>query len=291
MTIGSASSAYPESARKRADATFSPRGSADASAVTRTVIRRGDTQIEVLAQGAGPLMVLLPSLGRGAEDFDAIAARLAAAGFRVLRPQPRGIGRSRGRMTNIDLHDYANDIAAVIEHAAAGPAFVIGHAFGNRVARLLATVRPDLVRAVSLVAANVGQLPSPPKVREAIKTSADPSRRERDRLAALQYAFFAPGNDARPWLTGWHLEVLAAQRVAGDRTSRDEDYAAGRAPVLYLQPDHDQLARAESTEEYKRALGERVTVVLIPRASHAAIAEQPAFIADELIKYAKALRS
>src|SRR5712691_7475874 len=206
MTIDSASCPRQEPARKRADANLSLRGRTDASAVVRMVIRRGDVQIEILAQGAGPLMVLLPSLGRGAEDFDAIATRLATAGFRVLRPQPRGIGRSRGRMTNIDVHDYSNDVAAVIEHAAAGPAFVIGHAFGNRVARLLATIRPDLVRAVSLVAANVGRDPSPPDVRAAIRKSADPSLPDAERLAALQFAFFAPGNDASSWLKGWRSE-------------------------------------------------------------------------------------
>jgi len=257
--------------------------------VARTIIHCDDTQIEILSQGDGPLIVLLPSLGRGAEDFDAIAARIAAVGFRVLRPQPRGIGRSKGPMSGIDLHDYANDVAAVIEHAASGPAFVVGHAFGNRVARLLATIRPDLVRAVSLVAANVGKDPSPPAVRAAIRTSADPSAPQAERLKALQFAFFAPGNDARVWLGGWHPEVLAAQRTAGDRTSREEDYAAGRAPVLYLQPDHDPLAHVDNAEAYKRALGDRVTVVVIPHASHAAIAEQPAFIADELIKYARSL--
>jgi pimeloyl-ACP methyl ester carboxylesterase len=255
--------------------------------VTHTLIRRGDVQIEILSQGSGPLIVLLPSLGRGAEDFDAIAARVAAAGFRVLRPQPRGIGQSKGPMTGIDLHDYANDIAAVIEHAANGPAFVVGHAFGNRVARLLATVRPDLVHAVSLVAANVGKDPSPPDVRAAIRTSADPTAPEAERLKALQFAFFAPGNDARGWLTGWHPDVLAAERIAGDRTSREEDYAAGRAPVLYLQPDHDPLAHVDNAEAYRRALGSRVTVVVIPHASHAAIAEQPEFIADELVRFAR----
>lgn len=257
--------------------------------LTRTIIRRGETHIEILSQGAGPLIVLLPSLGRGAEDFDPMADRLAAAGFRVLRPQPRGIGRSSGPMTGIDLHDYAGDVAAAIEHAAGGPAFVVGHAFGNRVARLLATVRPDLVRAVSLVAANVGRDPSPPKVRAAIRKSADPSLPDTERLAALQFAFFAPGNDATAWLRGWHPDVLAAERIAGDKTPREEDYAAGRAPVLYLQPDHDPLAHVENAQEYRRALGDRVTVVVIPQASHAAIAEQPAFIAEELINYARGL--
>ena len=90
----------------------------------------------------------------------------------MLRPQPRGIGQSRGPLTGIDLHDYAGDVAAVIAHEAKGPAFVVGHAFGNRVARMLATDRPDLVRAVALVAANIGKAPSPPQVRAAIRASA-----------------------------------------------------------------------------------------------------------------------
>src|SRR5262245_13396881 len=125
----------------------------------QTIIARGDVRIEVLAQGQGPVIVLLPSLGRGATDFDSIALRLAAGGYRVLRPQPRGIRGSSGPLTGIDLHDYAADVAAVIAHENNGPAFVVGHAFGNRVARMLATDRPELVRATALVAANIGKAP------------------------------------------------------------------------------------------------------------------------------------
>jgi pimeloyl-ACP methyl ester carboxylesterase len=223
--------------------------SASAPAVERALAVRGDVQIEVLTQGAGPAIVLLPSLGRGASDFDRIAQRLAQAGFRVLRPQPRGIGQSRGPMTGIDLHDCAADVAAVIARHGHGAAFVVGHAFGNRVARMLATDRPDLVRAVALVAANVGHAPSPPVVRAAIKASADPSLPDAERLEALAFAFFAPGNDPRGWLAGWHPQVLAAQRIAGDR----------------------------------------VTVMVIRNASHAVIAEQPDAVSDALIGYANGL--
>jgi pimeloyl-ACP methyl ester carboxylesterase len=261
---------------------------------TRTVITRGDARIEVLAQGSGPVIVLLPSLGRGASDFDPIAARLAQAGYRVLRPQPRGIGQSSGPLTAIDLHDYAADIAAVMaqentSRESLGPAFVVGHAFGNRVARMLATDRPELVRAVALVAANIGKAPSPPVVRAAIRNSANASLSDEERLEALQFAFFAPGNDARAWLDGWYPEVLAAQRIAGDRTSREEDFAGGTAPILYLQPDHDPLAHVEDARAYKEQFGERVTVVVIPRSSHAVVAEQPDAVSDALIDYARRL--
>ena len=261
---------------------------------TRFAVTRGEVSIEVLVDGGGSdgdgaPIVLLPSLGRGAEDFHRIAARLAAAGFKVLRPQPRGIGASRGPLAEMDLHDCAADVAAAIETARCGPAFVVGHAFGNRVARMLATDRPDLVRAISLVAANVGRDPSPPDVRAAIRVSADASLPDTARLEALRYAFFAPGNDPSAWLAGWHPEVLAAQRVAGDRTSREEDFAGGSAPILYLQPTHDPLAHGHHAQEYRARLGDRVTIVMIPQASHAAIAEQPEFISDALIAFARGL--
>lgn len=41
--------------------------------------------------GAGRDVVLLPSLGRGSDDFDRLGADLVAAGFRVVLPEPRGI--------------------------------------------------------------------------------------------------------------------------------------------------------------------------------------------------------
>jgi pimeloyl-ACP methyl ester carboxylesterase len=126
-------------------------------------------------------------------------------------------------------------------------------------------------------------------VRAAIRASADPSLPDAERLAALQFAFFAPGNDARAWLTGWHPDVLAAQRLAGDRTSREADFAAGVAAVLYLQPDHDPLAHVEDAREFKRALGDRVTIVMIRNGSHAAVAEAPDAISDALIDYAATL--
>ena len=108
-------------------------------------------------------------------------------------------------------------------------------------------------------------------------------------LAAFTHRSFLELNGQTPFLTGWHPEVLAAQRIAGDRTPRSEDYAAGRAPVLYLQPDHDPLAHAEDAETYKKALGDRVTVVTIPHCSHAAVAEQPGPISDALIAFAHGL--
>src|SRR5262245_17286145 len=82
---------------------------------TRELVRYADVQIDVITEGSGPLIILLPSRGRDSEDYDEVAEGLAKEGFRVLRPQPRGIATSKGPMTGITLHDFARDIAEVIK--------------------------------------------------------------------------------------------------------------------------------------------------------------------------------
>lgn len=263
----------------------------DVSTPISTVIanQNGDGRIEVLAQGEGPVIVLLPALGRGASDFDAVAMQLASAGYRVLRPQPRGIGRSVAPLIGISLHDYAADVATVIEQEKAGPALVVGHAFGNRVARILAGDRPELVTAVALVAANVGKARSSPQIREAISNGADPALPDEERIKALQLAFFAPGNDASVWLQGWYPTALAAERLAGDLTAPDDDAAAGQVPVLHVQPAHDPLAAVGDSNFDRRRPARRASVVVIERASRAAVVEQPNAVSTALIGYARRL--
>ena len=62
-----------------------------ADTMRRTVmVPAGEAVIETIIQGAGPALLMLPSLGRdGYAGFDAVAGLLAAGGLTVLRPQPR----------------------------------------------------------------------------------------------------------------------------------------------------------------------------------------------------------
>jgi pimeloyl-ACP methyl ester carboxylesterase len=122
------------------------------------VIERDGVAIEALIGGRGRPVAMIPSLGRPAEDFDDLARRLAAAGYATACVQPRGLGRSTGPMTSVSMADLAGDVATVIEGLGGGPAVVIGHAFGQRVGRMLATSRPDLVKGLVMLAAG-GKVP------------------------------------------------------------------------------------------------------------------------------------
>lgn len=246
-----------------------------------------NVRIDVIEEGEGPPLVLLPSRGRGAEDFDDVAQRLAALGYRVLRPQPRGIGGSTGPMRDITLHDLANDIAAVIQVEAKQPAVIVGHAFGNWVARTTSVDHPELVRGVVIVAAAAKQYP--PGLSEHVDRSADVSLPDAERLKSLQYAFFAPGHDASVWLRGWYPEANESQRLAGKATRQSDWWSGGRAPMLDLQAGQDPFKPESTRNEVKDEFGDRVTLVVIPGAGHALVPEAPAAVVDAIARWEKSL--
>ena len=254
---------------------------------TRGIVACGDARIEVIAEGAGSLVVLLPSRGRDSEDYDEVAAGIARAGFRVLRPQPRGTGASSGPMTGLTLHDFAGDVAAVIAHAGGGPAVVAGHAFGNWVARMTAADHPQLVRGVIILAAAAKTYPK--ALAEAVTRSADVTLADAERLGYLRSTFFAPGHDASVWLKGWYPDVNASQFAAGRATRQEEWWGAGRAPLLDLQAALDPFKPRETANELKEEFGERVTIAVIPDASHALIPEQPAAVVAAIIAWMRTL--
>jgi pimeloyl-ACP methyl ester carboxylesterase len=263
--------------------------SAEAQSRSQQIVRRDGVTIEVIAEGRGPLILLLPSLGRSADEFDPVAESIAAAGFRVLRPQPRGFGRSSGPMQNLTLHDFARDIAAVIEDAKTGPAILAGHAYGHFVAKMTAVDFPKLVRGVILIGA--AQKNPNPEVQKSVAIATDPSQPEAERLKHLQYVFFAPGNDARLWLTGFHANVRAAQVIARDSTPQREYWSAGTVPLLDIQGEDDPYRPRSSANELVEEFGRnRVSVVVIPRAAHAIMVEQPRAVAEAIISWARRLK-
>ena len=238
--------------------------------------------LEVYLSGVGPAVVMIPSLGRGASDFDRLAADLAGAGYTAIAPEPRGIGGSIGVHAEMTMADLAGDIAAVIDACARGSATVIGHALGNRIARMTATAHPDRVDGVILLACG-GLVPPSTEASAALLAVFDPSLSPDDHLAAVRTAFFAPGNDASVWVEGWHGDVAAAQAAAVRGTPSEVWWAAGRAEVLVVQPADDVIALAANAENIVASLEGRATMVVIPDAGHALLPEQPASVAAAVL--------
>jgi pimeloyl-ACP methyl ester carboxylesterase len=253
------------------------------------VVDCGDARIETIVEGEGAAIVLLPSLGRdGHEDYDDCAAALVRRGWRVLRPQPRGVGASRGPMDGVLLPALADDIAEVVRQQGGGRAVLVGHAYGNYVARMTAVAHPQVVRCVVLAAA-AARRPAP-EVAAAPGIAGNLALPDEERLAALRLAFFAPGHDARAWLHGWYPRTQAMQAASSrGAVGRDVWWHAGSAPLLELIPDHDPFKPRAAWHELQDEFGARVSVRVIEGASHALFPERPHEVAAAIDAWASAL--
>lgn len=250
-------------------------------------VHNGDATIAYSMHGVkGPLIVILASTGRGTAEFEPLAEHLVKRGYRVALPEPRGIGGSHGPMENVTFHDFANDFAQVIK-AEGGKAIIAGHAYGNWIARTIAADHPEITSGVVLLAA--GAKVWPKELSDAITMINDPKSTQDQKIAGLRLAFFAEGNDPKEWLDGWYQDVTVSQRNARKITNRDDWWHGGKAPILDLQAGADPFRPIESRMEVKEEFGDRVTVTVIPKTSHALPAEKPIATADAIADWADKL--
>jgi len=257
-----------------------------AADVQHRSIQNGEATIAYSVRGSGPLVMMIASTGRGSAEFAPLAERLTERGYRVVLPEPRGVAGSRGPLRGVTFHDFGDDFAAVIK-AEGGPAIVAGHAYGQWIAKTIAADHPEQVRGIVLLAGGARQWPA--ELSDAITRINDPASSREERLAALRLAFFAPGNDPTAWLDGWHQDVTVSQREARKNTPAEDYWAGGRAPILDLQAGSDPFRPEKSRLETQAEFGDRVTVKVIPNASHALPAEKPRETADAIADWAEGL--
>ena len=100
-------------------------------------------------RGSGPTLLIIPGGPQDAGVFAGLAALLADR-YRVVTFDPRGNSRSRfdGAPTPLDVDEQADDAAALIRAAGAGPAYVFGTSGGAQIGFSLAARHPELVTAL-----------------------------------------------------------------------------------------------------------------------------------------------
>jgi pimeloyl-ACP methyl ester carboxylesterase len=235
-------------------------------------------------------LVCVASLGRGHVDFEPLADALQPHGLRLIAVDLRGIGDSSGPLDDgLALHDLAADVAGVIASMGlATPVDVLGHAFGNRVVRMLATDRPDLVRSVTLVAAGGRAAPVAEASSAFQRFLADYDLGQRpasEQLADVKRAHFAAASSGEAWMKGWHVAASRSHSAASRATPVETWWEAGTAPLLVVQGLEDEIAPPANGRMLMEALGERVSLVELENAGHALLVEQPEAVATALAEF------
>lgn len=250
----------------------------------RATITVGQVRLEVLIDGQGPTVVLLPSSQRDSVHETDFVQALAAEGFTVLRPQPRGMAGSVGPLDGgVTLVDLADDVAAVIDALGHGRAVVAGHAFGHSIARVTAWRHPARLRGVAQLGAATSDVPR--HLLDSLDQIADGVQPPSERLDALRTIMFAPGNDPSPWLDGWYPHLRPAYRRAARHPPRADWWARSPVPVLDLQGNADPWRPPATRNELRDGLGAAVTVAVVDGASHALLPERPKAVAEAIARW------
>lgn len=250
------------------------------------VVSTPDAILAVREIGRGEPILMHPSLARGARDFDPLAVRLATAGYRVISFDPRGTGQSWASTSALEgrtLHDYAADVLAVVRALGLRKVHMLGHAYGNRVARTFAVDHPEFVQTVLLCACG-GGIPNANAL-DGLAKIKNPATSAAEIRTATRSTFFAPGNDPTPWYTGWYPVGGEAESASVARTPFAPIESGGSRPMLIIQGNNDVVAPPSVGHALKAKYGSRITVVDIPDAGHAMIIEQTAKVASALTRY------
>lgn len=260
------------------------------SNVDSQVIDVGEAKIEVRSQGRGEVLVVLSGVGAEVSYLDAFVRTVADEGLRVLAINPRGAGDSRGPLVDLSLTDYAEDVAGVLESLNIRDATILGFGGGNRVARRLAVIRPDLVAGLVLVAAG-GLVPGDAEALALMQLWAEGEAPGEDRVAAFRASMLSP--DTAPGALDPPIvdpTAFEAQMAALNATALGDWWSGGSADMLVLQGEDDLIAPPGNGVALKEEFGDRVTLVTIPKAGHMLLVEQLTQVTDELLEFIRRRR-
>lgn len=234
-------------------------------------------------------VVMMPSLGRSAADFDRLGTAIAARGLTAASFDPRGVRDSTGPLEGLDMADLASDAMTVARAVHDGRVVAIGHGFGNGIARRMAALYPDDVAGVVAINAGGKIHDSDPRVYAEFDRVFEPGVDEEARVAAISFCFFGGGPVPPGWVDGWWPEHYLPFVEAQDSTPLDAWWTAGDAPVLVIQGLKDRVAPPENGYHVRALAGHRATVLDLPNASHAILPEEPEAVERAVLAFLRGL--
>jgi pimeloyl-ACP methyl ester carboxylesterase len=223
-------------------------------------------------------VVLLPSLGRPASDFDQLADDLSTQGFSAV---PIELSLFTESMRTFD--ELAHAVVAELDRQSMTSFHLLGHAFGNRLARQITALYRDRVQTLMLLACG-GSTEMEPDILRAFQQCFEADISDADRVAAVGVAFFADPTAASVWTHGWDGSLALQQRHALSQASLSDWWDAVTDRVLVVQGLDDAIAPPANGRKYASDHPE-VTLVELPRAGHALLPELPKEIAATVLNF------
>ena len=212
------------------------------------IIERDGVALNVKVEGQGAPVVLLHGHTLDLRVWDQVVPPLVGAGYRTIRYDQRGHGRSSSPPSGYRYGDHVADLAELINQLDAAPAHLIALSKGAGIALELALRSPKLARSLALVAPLVPGFTLSDHLMESFRTLARAIR-----TRGVQPALRAL------WLT--HPLLASAAAIPGTREQLEamlNTFPAGE----YLATERDALDR---TRKVTDRLGEVAMRTLVLR--------------------------
>lgn len=236
----------------------------------------GTLHIRIDGPKGAPSVVFANSLGTDLRLWDAIVP-LMPPGLRLVRYDKRGHGLSdHGGGTRIE--DHAEDAIAVIEALDSGPVVFVGLSIGGLIGQVVASQRPDLLRALVLsnTAARLGTAESWQARIDAITTRGLSAIAD----AVMERWFAAPFRTSpacRPWrnmLVHTPVDGYIAACHALATADQRQATAALRLPTLVIAGAEDGASPPDLVQATAGLIPDAAFHV-IPGAGHLPCVETP----------------
>jgi 3-oxoadipate enol-lactonase len=219
------------------------------------------------SEGEGPPIVMLHGLGGTSNSFQTMIPALG--GFRVVRPDLPGAGRSATPLQPITVAFLVEAVENAAAHLGVGRAHVVGHSFGTLIAQHIAARHPERVASLTLF----GPILEPQDAARArLKERAATARHEGMSTVADQLtgsALATATATENPVAVAFVRESHMRQDAEGFARSCEALGQAERAdhrridcPTLIVTGDEDAVGPASVAQELADKIGSAKTVVL-----------------------------
>lgn len=260
------------------------------------------TSLSVRDEGDGPVAVLLHAFPCDGRLWDAQAAALVGAGWRVIVPDLPGFGESDPLAGPPSLPAVADAVIAMIDERSIDRCVLGGVSLGGYVAMAVLAKRPDLAAAVVL--ADTKATADAPAARENRLRLAEMCEQAPDQTARILEQSVLPGllgdttratrpavvDRVRGWLASVPAESVAwYQRAMADRPDSLGVLAGLEVPALVVWGDEDALS---SRAEQDLMLGSLVhgDLCVVEGAGHLALVESPDEVSWHLRRFGEVVR-